>query len=66
MTSTISCATAPGVLLLHQLREDAFEIGKAHQFREIGGRRVGQNLLPLAMTMTRLQTCSTTSSTCEM
>jgi hypothetical protein len=64
ITSTICCATAR-VLLLDQLRKDAFKIGQAHQFGQISGRSVGQ-YLPLAITMTRLQTCSTTSSTCEM
>ena len=35
-----------GVLLLNQLRKDAFEIGETHQLRQFGGRCVGQNSSP--------------------
>jgi hypothetical protein len=38
-----SAAQGARVLLLNQLRKDAFKIGKAHQPGEIGGRSVGQD-----------------------
>src|ERR1039457_4120559 len=33
----------PRVLLLDQLRKDAFKIGQAHQLRKIGGAGIGQD-----------------------
>ena len=33
----------PRVLLLDQLRKDAFKIGQAHQLRKVGGASIGQD-----------------------
>ena len=53
------------VLLLDQLREDALEIGQRSEVLSSEGG-ASARILPFAMTMTRWQTSSTTSRTCEM